>query len=40
MKLVLIVEDEHGNAEALQLLLEAESYRVASASNGNLETGD
>lgn len=34
MKLVLIVEDEYGNAEVLQLLLEAEGYRVALASNG------
>lgn len=34
MKLVLIVEDEYGNAEILQLLLEAEGYRVALASNG------
>lgn len=34
MKLVLIVEDEYGNAEVLQLLLEAEGYRVTAASNG------
>lgn len=34
MKLVLIVEDEYGNAEILQLLLEAEGYRVTAASNG------
>src|SRR6478672_6667275 len=34
MKLVLIVEDEYGNAEVLQLLLEAEGYRVSLASNG------
>ncbi|MFZ5528597.1 MAG: response regulator [Pseudomonadota bacterium] len=34
MKLVLIVEDEYGNAEVLRLLLEAEGYRVAAASNG------
>lgn len=34
MKLILIVEDEYGNAEILQLLLEAEGYRVAVASNG------
>ncbi|MCD2511745.1 response regulator [Comamonas endophytica] len=34
MKLVLVVEDEYGNAEILQLLLEAEGYRVAVASNG------
>lgn len=45
MKLVLIVEDEYGNAEVLQLLLEAEGYRVAVASNGKhaldiLQTGE
>ena len=34
MKLVLMVEDEYGNAEVLQLLLEAEGYRVAFGSNG------
>lgn len=34
MKLILIVEDEYGNAEILQLVLEAEGYRVALASNG------
>lgn len=34
MKLVLMVEDEYGNAEVIQLLLEAAGYRVASASNG------
>jgi len=34
MKMVLIVEDEYGNAEILRLLLEAEGYRVAVASNG------
>ena len=34
MKLVLIVEDEFGNREVLQLLLEAEGYRVQAASNG------
>lgn len=34
MKLVLVVEDEYGNAEVLQLLLETAGYRVASASNG------
>lgn len=34
MKLVLIVEDEYGNAEILQLLLEAEGFRVVVASNG------
>lgn len=32
--LILIVEDEYGNAEVLQLLLEAEGFRVACASNG------
>lgn len=36
MKLVMIVEDEYGNAEVLQLLLEAEGYRVAAASNGKI----
>jgi len=35
MKLVLVVEDEYGNAEIVKLLLEAEGYRVASASNGD-----
>lgn len=34
MKLVLVVEDEYGNAEILKLLLETEGYRVACASNG------
>ncbi len=34
MKLVLLVEDEYGNAEVLRLLLEAENYRVALAGNG------
>ena len=34
MKLVLMVEDEYGNAEVLQMLLEAEGYRVAAAANG------
>ncbi|URI07233.1 response regulator [Aquincola tertiaricarbonis] len=34
MKLVLVVEDEFGNREVLQLLLEAEGYRVQAASNG------
>lgn len=34
MKLVLVVEDEYGNAEVVQLLLEAAGYRVATASNG------
>ena len=36
MKLILIVEDEYGNAEVLQLLLESAGFRVASASNGKL----
>src|SRR5918993_656201 len=34
MKLILVVEDEYGHAEILQLLLVAEGYRVAFASNG------
>lgn len=34
MKLVLLVEDEYGNAEVLRLLLEAEGYRVVHAANG------
>lgn len=34
MQLILIVEDEYGAAEILQLLLEAHGYRVTSASNG------
>ena len=34
MEMILVVEDEYGNAEILQLLLEAEGYRVAVASNG------
>lgn len=34
MKLILVVEDEYGNAEVLQMLLEAEGFRVALASNG------
>lgn len=40
MEMILIVEDEYGNAEVLQLLLEAEGYRVTLASNGQnaLET--
>ena len=45
MKLVLVVEDEYGNAEVLQLLLESEGFRVALASNGRaaldlLEAGE
>lgn len=34
MKLVLLAEDEYGNAEILGLLLEAEGFRVSVASNG------
>jgi CheY-like chemotaxis protein len=34
MKQVLVVEDEYGNAEVMQLLLETAGYRVLSASNG------
>lgn len=34
MQLILIVEDEYGAAEVLQLILESHGYRVASASNG------
>jgi two-component system phosphate regulon response regulator PhoB len=34
MKLVLLAEDEYGNAEILRLLLEAEGFRVAPAHNG------
>jgi two-component system phosphate regulon response regulator PhoB len=34
MKLILFVEDEYGNAEVLQMLLEAEGFRVVHASNG------
>ncbi|MCR5867140.1 MAG: response regulator [Aquincola tertiaricarbonis] len=34
MKLVLIVEDEFGNREVLQLLLEAEGFRTHAVSNG------
>ena len=34
MKLVLLAEDEYGNAEILRLLLEAEGFRVAPAYNG------
>ncbi len=36
MQLILIVEDEYGSAEILQLVLEAHGYRVASAANGQL----
>jgi len=35
MQLILIVEDEYGAAEVMELLLKAQGYRVASASNGN-----
>jgi two-component system phosphate regulon response regulator PhoB len=40
MQLILIVEDEYGAAEILQLILQAHGYRVTSASNGRaaLET--
>jgi CheY-like chemotaxis protein len=34
MKLILVVEDEHGNAEVVRLLLEATGYRVTTAANG------
>jgi two-component system phosphate regulon response regulator PhoB len=34
MHLVMVVEDEYGNAEVVQLLLETAGYRVLSASNG------
>jgi two-component system phosphate regulon response regulator PhoB len=34
MNLVLVVEDEYGNAEILELLLGAAGYRVVTASNG------
>ena len=34
MHLILIVEDEYGAAEVMELLLEAHGYRVAAASNG------
>ena len=34
MQLILVVEDEYGAAEILQMILEAHGYRVASASNG------
>ena len=33
-QLIMIVEDEYGSAEILQLLLEAEGFRVAFAANG------
>jgi CheY-like chemotaxis protein len=34
MQLILVVEDEYGSAEILQLILEAHGYRVTSAPNG------
>jgi CheY-like chemotaxis protein len=34
MQLILVVEDEHGAAEVLKLLLESHGYRVAAAANG------
>ncbi len=34
MHLILIVEDEYGAAEVMELLLESHGYRVAAASNG------
>ena len=34
MQLILVVEDEYGAAEVMELLLQAQGYRVASASNG------
>jgi CheY-like chemotaxis protein len=34
-KSILLVEDEYGAAEILQLILEVEGYRVTSASNGH-----
>jgi CheY-like chemotaxis protein len=34
MKLVLLVEDEPGNAESMRAVLEAAGFRVATASNG------
>jgi two-component system, OmpR family, phosphate regulon response regulator PhoB len=36
MKLVLLAEDEYGSAEILQLLLEAEGFRVVVATNGRI----
>jgi two-component system phosphate regulon response regulator PhoB len=36
MKLILLVEDEYGSAEVLQLLLEGEGFRVVVASNGKV----
>jgi two-component system phosphate regulon response regulator PhoB len=34
MQLILIVEDEYGAAEVMELMLKAHGYRVASAANG------
>lgn len=34
MQLILVVEDEHGAAEILRMILEAHDYRVTSAANG------
>jgi len=34
MQLVVVVEDEYGNAEMLQAILETEGFRVACAANG------
>lgn len=34
MQLILVVEDEYGAAEVMELMLEAQGYRVASAPNG------
>ena len=34
MKLILIVEDEHGNAEVLRMIFEAQGHRVALAAHG------
>ena len=34
MQLILIVEDEYGAAEVMELMLKAHGYRVASAPNG------
>ena len=34
MHLIIVVEDEYGAAEVMELLLESHGYRVASASNG------
>ncbi|MFG6414721.1 response regulator [Roseateles sp. DC23W] len=34
MQLILVVEDEYGAAEVMELVLAAQGYRVASAPNG------